>query len=435
MKNLENTKSKLTLIFSLIILILFLLIGNSFFTFKFFQDKKNITNTYKKIQKIIFTQKNDIESFLENHKDNVYINKKEKNEIEKILSFTSKIFNNPELNFSNIEKEKNVDDVLIKQKSDFPFFNEKLIILNKKDIFYSNIEDFENINFKKYEDLKNWLYFEKKLAIIKENIWKKILLVFIKRNYNLSNLLIDISYLFLWIFIFSLIFYFIAKFFIKKIFKPVEENIDEMNNFIDNAWHELKTPLAAIKSSIWLLKETKTFDEELIKEAIEQTNKSNEIIWALRSLTKISKNTENSKFFIKEVIKEVLISKKEDLKNKNIKLNFDTKNKDIEIRANKNYFFIFVSNIISNAIKYNKDNWIITIKIFENFLEISDTGIWIPKWETNKIFERFYRTKNHRKIEWFGLWLAMVEKIAKIYNWKIEVESLEWVWTKFKIKF
>jgi hypothetical protein len=45
-------------------------------------------------------------------------------------------------------------------------------------------------------------------------------------------------------------------------------------------------------------------------------------------------------------LKEIIISKKENIKQKNIKLNLDIKNKDIKINANKNYFYILANNII-----------------------------------------------------------------------------------------
>jgi len=127
--------------------------------------------------------------------------------------------------------------------------------------------------------------------------------------------------------------------------------------------------------------------------------------------------------------------KKYSWEKKKINLNLDTKDKDIEIEANKNYFYILLNNIISNAIKYNKKSGTLWISIWENFITISDSWIWIPKDETKKVFERFYRTKNHKWVEWHWLWLSMVEKIAKIYNWKIEIESIEGVWTKVKIRF
>ena len=442
MKNLKNTKTRLTIIFTLIISFLFLIIWNSFFVFKYFSDEKNIEWEYKDIQKIIFSKEKDITIFISGKSNN-----NENSEINEIIEFTKALFKNPELDFKQSQKTKDIEEVLVEWKWDFPFFNHKIIVfwesLNKgkkqnnfkDEIVYSNIEDFEEINFEKYFNEKNGLIYEKRLIILKVNIWEKKWLIFIEREYSSEDLFFDIWYLILWVLFFSIIFYLIWNIFVKRVLEPVEENIDEMNSFIDNAGHELKTPLAAIQSSASLLKEIKTFEPELIQEIIDETKKSNEIIGALRSLTKISKNSKNEKFYIKSVIKDILASQKENIKNKKINLIFDTKNKDIEINANKNYFYILLSNIISNGIKYNKTSGSLWVEIWENFITISDSGIWIPKDETKKIFERFYRIKNHNNISWYWLWLSMVEKIAKIYNWKIDIESIEGIGSKVKVRF
>jgi len=448
MKNLQNTKTKLTIIFTIIISVLFLIIWNSFFVFKFISDKDDINTNYRNIEKIILNKKSEINKFLS---ENSWKSKNqiiENNEIDNILNFTERLFKDPNINFWENKKTTKVEDILVEWKSDFKFFNEKIIVFKKEElnnietspqleekVLYSNIEDSEKIDFNKYLNLKNWIIFEEKLSILKTNIWNNKALIFINRKYTLENLVFDIWYLILGVIFFSLIFYFIWNIFVKKVLKPVEENIDEMNNFIDNAGHELKTPLAAINSSAWLLKEIKKFEPELIQEIIDETNKSNEVIVALRSLTKINKSAKTEKFLIKSIIKEILISRKDEIKNKKIIIKLDTKDKNIELKANKQYFYILLSNIISNAIKYNKTSGTLWISIWDNFLIISDSWIWIPKDETKKIFERFYRTKNHSKVEWHWLWLSMVEKIAKIYNWKIEVESIEGVWTKVVIKF
>jgi len=386
MKNLQNTKTKLTIMFTLIISVLFLIIWTSFFVFKFYSDKTNIEQKYKNIEKIIFNKQKEIENFIKFSQKNISQNNL--NNLDKEGKKAFEIIKNI-LTEAKKSIKTDIENILVEWESDFPFFNEKIIVFwnssiilsskknkqVKKDfnILYSNIEDSDKIDFKKYLNLKNWIIFEKKLAVIKTNIWKKIALIFINRKYTSSDLFYDILYLILGIIFFSLIFYFIWNIFVKKVLKPVEENIDEMNNFIDNAGHELKTPLAAINSSAGLLKEMKTFDPELIQEVIDETNKSNEIIWALRSLSKISKNAETETFSIKSVIKEVIISQKEKIKAKKINFEFDTKNKDININANKNYFYILVSNIIWNAIKYNKQHWKITIKIENNSLIITDT--------------------------------------------------------------
>jgi signal transduction histidine kinase len=68
-------------------------------------------------------------------------------------------------------------------------------------------------------------------------------------------------------------------------------------------------------------------------------------------------------------------------------------------------------------------------------LTIKDSWIWIKANEIEKIFDRFYKSDVSRNSQWFWIWLSLVKKIANIYKWKIDVESKEWKWTNFKIKF
>jgi len=94
-----------------------------------------------------------------------------------------------------------------------------------------------------------------------------------------------------------------------------------------------------------------------------------------------------------------------------------------------------LSNIVWNAIKYNKNNWKIDIKIDKTKLSIKDSWKWIPSSDLEKIFDRFYKVDRSRNSDGFGIWLSLVKKIADIYKWKIEVKSKKWEWTEFIIKF
>lgn len=106
-----------------------------------------------------------------------------------------------------------------------------------------------------------------------------------------------------------------SYFIVSLILKPVEENMQEMEYFIDNAGHELKTPLAVIQSSGNLMKEIKQYDSELLDEIMDETKKASELIGALRSLSKISKKQElqscNLADMITEIGKEYLLKMRE----------------------------------------------------------------------------------------------------------------------------
>lgn len=446
MSHLKTPQTQLTIIFTIIILVLFLTIGSVFFVFKYIGNMTKIENEFTRVKNIIGIQKKEIVNFVHKKwkKTSLGTQDFEAEEIEKVLLFTHTLFDNPDAKFWYVDKTKNVEEVLVEWRWDFPFFNHKIVIFEVsqndttwESIIYSNIEDNLKIDFKKYlenNEKNNEIIFEQKLAILQTHIWINKSLVFIEREYSSDELMWDIIYLVLSVFWFSIFFYFIGWIFVRKVLKPVEENIEEMNHFIDNAGHELKTPLAAIQSSSSLMKELKNFEPELIQEIIDETKKSNEIISALRSLTKISKNTQTEIFTIQAIIKNVFISFKIPAQENNITLKFVNID-DLEVTAHKNYFYIMVSNIISNAIKYNKKWWTVTAEIWERFLIISDSGIGIPMAEQKSVFQRFKRLKNHSDIEGFGLWLSMVEKICKIYHWNITVESIEGIGTKIKIVF
>jgi hypothetical protein len=51
------------------------------------------------------------------------------------------------------------------------------------------------------------------------------------------------------------------------------------------------------------------------------------------------------------------------------------------------------------------------------------------------VFDRFFKEDSSRSTEWFWIWLALVKKICNIYSWKVELDSIKWKWTTFKIIF
>ncbi|HEX9253456.1 MAG TPA: ATP-binding protein, partial [Ignavibacteriaceae bacterium] len=97
------------------------------------------------------------------------------------------------------------------------------------------------------------------------------------------------------------------------------------------------------------------------------------------------------------------------------------------------------TNLISNAIKYNRDQGIINIRLYqaENYLitEIKDSGIGLKPEEKQKLFTEFFRAKNDKtkNISGTGLGLSIVKRIVDSYSGKIEVESDYGEGTTFKV--
>ena len=95
-----------------------------------------------------------------------------------------------------------------------------------------------------------------------------------------------------------------------------------------------------------------------------------------------------------------------------------------------------ISNLIDNAIKYNKVNGGVFITLKNNILSIRDEGIGISSEDINRIFERFYRVDKSRSRELggTGLGLSIVKHICNKYHYDLSVDSILGIGTTFTIK-
>ena len=95
----------------------------------------------------------------------------------------------------------------------------------------------------------------------------------------------------------------------------------------------------------------------------------------------------------------------------------------------KDLFRVAISNLLTNAIKYNKPGGEIILSASETIdtikISVRDSGIGINKDEINKIFDRFYRSENEdaRKCDGHGLGLALVKQIIELHEGELQVDS------------
>jgi len=92
-----------------------------------------------------------------------------------------------------------------------------------------------------------------------------------------------------------------------------------------------------------------------------------------------------------------------------------------------------IDNLISNAIKYNKRNGTVGIKLREGFLVVWDTGIGMKEEKIPFMFDRYMRFNNSEG--GFGVGLSIVKKILNEYHISIEVESKEGEGTRMVLRW
>lgn len=116
-------------------------------------------------------------------------------------------------------------------------------------------------------------------------------------------------------------------------------------------------------------------------------------------------------------------------KSKNINIIFDTEEEELYCDIDVEQLERIILNILSNAIKYNKVNGNIDVvvkdKNEEVHIEVSDTGVGIPKDKIDIIFDRFERfdNKNAAIKEGSGIGLSIVKKLVDALGGKIEIKS------------
>lgn len=222
------------------------------------------------------------------------------------------------------------------------------------------------------------------------------------------------------------------------------ESIDKINaaekekqKYISGIVHEIKTPLAAVHSYLDLVlqKFLGPLDEVVEEKLTRARRRSEEAIDLINSVLKISKlRLEDS--FIKEevdiasILARAIKVSKVNADAKGVKLSIINKRKEKhKVEGDPLLIQIALSNVISNAIKYNNMDGLVEIEVDEDrdnlIIKICDNGAGIPKEEIDRIFNDFFRGSNITKagIEGSGLGLSVVKQIVERHNGTINVQS------------
>lgn len=236
-----------------------------------------------------------------------------------------------------------------------------------------------------------------------------------------------------------------------KMAKAVKESIDRIEfermvrqEFFSNASHELKTPLTSIRGYLELLENGMAVDENMKKDFLARirketgnmTNLINDILMISRLETKEAEVT-LSEVRLAPLVKEVCASLEPLAKEYQVIVSTDCR--PISMYANFQQLQELFSNLITNAIKYNKPQgkvWVtVTTEADEIIVLVEDTGVGIPEDAKQRIFERFFRVDKGRskKVGGTGLGLSIVKHIVNYYNGSIEVESKIGEGTKFTV--
>ena len=219
----------------------------------------------------------------------------------------------------------------------------------------------------------------------------------------------------------------------------------QKSDFFANASHELKTPITVMQGFAEVLMNKEGMDETSQKQLgriYKECLRLGSLISDMLMLSKIESGDAPkrvlSEIKLEDLAKEVLDGLSEKAQSRNITANIVGSAK---LTADQTMIFELVENLVSNAIKYNKDGGSVTVSITETdagvCLKVEDTGIGIEKEHLPRLCERFYRVdKSHSKrIGGTGLGLAIVKHICAISDAELSIESEFGVGTTVTVVF
>lgn len=221
---------------------------------------------------------------------------------------------------------------------------------------------------------------------------------------------------------------------------------ESRQEFVSNVSHELKTPITSMKVLADSLLAQEEVPNELYREFMvdiaDEIDRENKIITDLLSLVKMDKASADmniSVVNINDLLELILKRLRPIAAKRNIEMVLESfRNVTAEVDEVK--LTLAISNLIENAIKYNKDDGWVKVSLNADhkffYVKVADSGIGIPEEATDRIFDRFYRVDKARSRETggTGLGLAITKNVILMHNGAVKLYSKEDEGTTFTVR-
>ncbi|MBQ9200063.1 MAG: HAMP domain-containing histidine kinase [Lachnospiraceae bacterium] len=218
----------------------------------------------------------------------------------------------------------------------------------------------------------------------------------------------------------------------KKAIRPIASNIEKQKQFITDAGHEIKTPLAIILANTDAM-ELHNGESKWSKNIKKQTTRLSELMQRMLSLAKMDEGTAKLKFEelnLSKILNDAVGSFKETANKKDIAFDKEVDD-DIYAKADKESITQLVNILIDNAVKYADEKSTIDIRLKKQEkhikLIIANACSNLPDIPPEKMFDRFYRGDSARtqKGGGFGIGLSVALAVAEAHNGHISAKYKE----------
>ena len=220
-------------------------------------------------------------------------------------------------------------------------------------------------------------------------------------------------------------------------FNQMSQNLSEaferQKRFSQCAAHELRTPLAILKTRMALFRKkglcSTPETAELLAVLEDQTQRLSDVVSDLLALTNMDGLECREVIEVSQVLSETVENLRELAQQHHIAIQLQTE--PGTVLGNRTLLERAFFNLVENAIRYNRPNGTVTIRASRETgavrIEVTDEGIGIPQEFREQIFEPFFRVdrSRSRQLGGAGLGLSLVRAIAELHNGKVWVEAAE----------
>jgi signal transduction histidine kinase len=226
--------------------------------------------------------------------------------------------------------------------------------------------------------------------------------------------------------------------------EPLELAMEKQRRFIGDASHELRTPIAAMRTSVEVILRAKNNTKEDLRVALAEAREEIVNLQELTdSLLDFAKYGEGELAFedfqLKPSFLKVLRRIRPLAREKGIKVIQNVK--EVELQAHQDSIEQLLSILLDNAVKYSPKNSKVVVtmekKKSDVLINVMNTGPGISKKDRKRIFDRFYRADSARakeKNNGFGLGLSLARRIVDSHNGSIDVKNKKGLGTEVVVK-
>lgn len=226
-----------------------------------------------------------------------------------------------------------------------------------------------------------------------------------------------------------------------------ERELSQMkSDFVSKASHELRTPLSSIRAYVEMLVDGDAADEASRREFYgiiqNETDRLGRLIDNMLNISRIEAGIiqiERVKVDIGALINRAVSTLEPQAQEKNLSINARLAEIDLGVEGDPDMLYQVVINLVSNAVKYTPEGGRVTVSADSDNLtrtvvvSIADTGLGIPPDDVDRVFDKFYRVENYKRVaKGTGLGLSLCRHIVEtVHDGQIGVDSKLGMGSKF----